>query len=85
MMARYDKLNPESLTEIEELGTVTVLPYPDEVLTAARDESLALYDELGAADADFKTLLDSWNAYRESSAKWFGLAEASIINFATEG
>jgi len=85
MMARYDKLNPESLAEIEALGSVTVLPYPDEVLTAARDESLTLYDELGAADADFKTLLDSWNAYRESSAKWFGLAEASIINFATEG
>ncbi|MBA3606678.1 MAG: TRAP transporter substrate-binding protein DctP [Acidimicrobiia bacterium] len=86
MMARYDKLNPESLTEIEAIDGITILPYPEDVLTAAREESLALYDELAAADADFSALLESWNAYRESSAKWFSLAEAAIINFAaTEG
>ena len=38
-------------------------------MTAARDESFALYDELAAADPDFKTLLDSWNAYREGCAE----------------
>ena len=27
MLARYDKLNPESLTQIEEAG-VTIRPYP---------------------------------------------------------
>ena len=82
MTARYDKLNPESFAEIEANDAITVLPYPDDVLAAALEQSLALYDELAAADADFKTLLDSWNAYREASARWFGIAEASIINFA---
>ena len=62
-----------------------MLPYPDDVQTAARDESLALYDELAAADPDFKTLLDSWSVYRESAARWFGIAEASITNFAAQG
>ncbi|CAN5672353.1 TRAP transporter substrate-binding protein [soil metagenome] len=82
MTARYDKLNPESLQEIEALGDVQILPYPDDVMVAARDAAFELYDELASADEDFKTLYDSWNAYRESSGRWFGLAEASIINFA---
>jgi len=82
MLARYDKLNPESLTKIEDLGSVTILPYPDDIMVAAHDAAFALYDELAAADPDFKTLLDSWTTYRTGAAKWFGLAEASIINFA---
>ena len=85
MMARYDKLNPESFAEIEANDAITVLPYPEEVMTAARDESFSLYEELGGADADFKTLLDSFSAFRESSARWFGIAEASFNNFAAEG
>ncbi len=85
MMARYDRLNPEAFAQIEANSAITVLPYPDDVQTAARDESLALYDELAAADPDFKTLLDSWSVYRESAARWFGIAEASITNFAAQG
>lgn len=81
MLARYDHLNPQSLEEIEALGTVTVLPYPDVVMAAASEAAFELYDQLAARDADFKTLLDSWTAYRASAAKWFGLAEASIVNF----
>jgi TRAP-type mannitol/chloroaromatic compound transport system substrate-binding protein len=81
MLARYDKLNPESLEKIEALGKVTVLPYPDDVMAAAHDAAFELYGQLAAADPDFKTLLDSWTAFRARAAKWFGLAEASIINF----
>ena len=85
MMARYDKLNPEAFAEIEANSAITVLPYPDDVLAAARDASLALFDELAGADPDFKTLLDSWSAYRDAAANWFGFAEASVINFASTG
>ena len=81
MLARYDKLNPESLEKIQALGKVTVLPYPDDVMAAAHDAAFELYNQLAAADPDFKTLLDSWTAFRTAAAKWFGLAEASIINF----
>ena len=63
MLARYDKLNPESLHRSKRSG-VTILPYPDDIMTAARDAAFALYDELAAADPDFKTLLDSWSAFR---------------------
>ena len=51
-------------------------------MNAARDAAFSLYDELAAADPDFKTLFDSWSRLPGSAAKWFGLAEASIINFA---
>ena len=81
MLARYDKLNPEALDKIEATGKVTVLPYPDDVMNAAHDAGFELYDRLAEADADFKALLDSWTEYRASAAKWFGLAEASVINF----
>ena len=82
MLARYDKLNPEAMAKIEGSGKITVLPYPDEVMNAARDAAFTLYDGLSGSDADFKAVFDSFNAYRESSAKWFGMAEASVINFA---
>jgi TRAP-type mannitol/chloroaromatic compound transport system substrate-binding protein len=82
MLARYDKLNPEAMAKIEGLGKITVLPYPDEVMNAARDAAFSLYEGLSGADADFKAVFDSFDAYRQSSAKWFGMAEASVINFA---
>jgi len=81
MMARYDLLNVESLTAIEELGSVSILPYPDDVMTAARDASVELYAERSEADEAFATVYESWEAYRAGAAKWFGLAEASMVNF----
>ena len=66
---------------IEPSGKVQILPYPDDVMAAARDASFELYDSIAAKDQDFKAVLESWTAYRDSSTKWFGMAEASIVNF----
>ena len=79
MLARYDKLNHEFLTQIEEAG-VTVSEYPADILEAARAEADALMTETADADADFKTVYDSFAAFREASNRWFGYAERSIIN-----
>jgi TRAP-type mannitol/chloroaromatic compound transport system substrate-binding protein len=81
MTARYDKLNAEALTQLEESG-VTIAPYPDDILVAAHDAALALYDQLVADDEDFAAVYESWNTFRQGVARWFGLAEASLINFA---
>ena len=83
MTARYDKRNAEALVAIERNPDVQILPYPDDVLLAGRDASFALYDELAARDADFRALFEPWNAHRQEAARWFSLAEASIINFST--
>ena len=79
MLARYDKLNHEYLTQIEDAG-VTVSEYPADILEAARTEADALMTETAEADADFKTVYDSFAAFREASNRWFGYAERSIIN-----
>ena len=78
---------PESQSDprvFEELGDVQILPYPDDVVSAARDAAFELYDELSGSDENFATLFESWNPYRAGAARWFGLAEASIINFAAQ-
>ena len=80
-LARYDKLNPEALTKIAASGKVKLLPYPDDILNSAHDAAFSLYNELAAADPDFKSLFDSWTAFRSASAKWFNLAEAAMIKF----
>ena len=37
-------------------------------MAAAREAAVdELYDELAAADADFNTVFDSWDAFRQSS------------------
>jgi TRAP-type mannitol/chloroaromatic compound transport system substrate-binding protein len=82
MMARYDKQNAEALAPLEEAG-VTIRQYPDEIMNAARESAMALYDQLSADDENFARVFESWDAFRQGQARWWGLAEASIINFAT--
>lgn len=81
MLARYDKLNPGALAKIQAQDGITVLPFPDDIMAAAKDASFELFDGLAAADADFKALLDSWTEYRDGAVKWFALAEASMNDF----
>ena len=82
MAARYDTLNPQALATIAADANVRILPFPDDLMLAAREVSDALLEELAAADADFMTLFQSWNAYRQSATAWFALGEASTLNFA---
>ena len=81
MTARYDKQNAESLAPLEEAG-VQIRPYPDEIMNAAREAAAELYDELNAADENFARVFESWDAFRRGQGRWFGMAEASIVNFA---
>jgi TRAP-type mannitol/chloroaromatic compound transport system substrate-binding protein len=82
MMARYDKQNAESLAPLEEAG-VTIRPYPDDIMNAAREATTGLFEQLSSDDENFARVFESWDAFRRSQAPWWGMAEASIINFAT--
>lgn len=84
MMARYDKQNAESLTPLEEAG-VTIRPYPEDILVAAQAEAAALYEELAGGDENFARVYESWEAFRQGQARWFGLAEKAIVDFAAAG
>lgn len=84
MMARYDSFNADALTELEANERIQILPYPDDVMAAAHEASRELYDELVSSDDDFARVFESWDAFRVGQARWFGIAEASIINFAAQ-
>jgi TRAP-type mannitol/chloroaromatic compound transport system substrate-binding protein len=77
-MGVYDALQPQSLANIEAAGA-QALPFPDDVMAAARTESDALIEELAAADADVRTIWDHMRPYRDAVARWHGTAELEML------
>ena len=71
MTARYDKQNAESLAPLEEAG-VQIRPYPEEIMTAAREAATELYGELTASDENFAAVFESWDAFRQSQSPVVG-------------
>jgi TRAP-type mannitol/chloroaromatic compound transport system substrate-binding protein len=84
MMARYDALNPPAFQEILADSSVTVLPFPDDVMQAAEEASFELYDENAAADPDFKSVLDNWTPFRRSIRAWHATAETAFLNYQSQ-
>ena len=64
MMARYDVANPRALRRLVQDHGVTLRSFSDEILQAAWRESNAYLEEQAAADATFRRVYESWNAYR---------------------
>ena len=83
MLAKYDTLNPPALATIKE-SDVTVLPFPDDVMAASAGAIQEILDENAAADAGYKEILDSYQAYQAQLEPWFGLAEKAMLDFLTE-
>ena len=78
MMSRYDALNPAALARLVDAGA-QVLPFPDEVMEAAKTAAEELMDENAAADADFSEILDHWRAFRAEVQPWHKLAELATL------
>lgn len=79
MMARYDVLNPAAMQGILDNSNVTVLPFPDDVMSASKDASEELFDELKGQDADFASVFADWDKFRKESYAWMGLAELAML------
>ena len=84
MMARYDAKNPAALQRLTESGDVTLLPFPEDVMTLSEEASFELYDEFAASDTDFKSILDEWSSFRDSISAWHSLAEAAMLNYSSK-
>jgi TRAP-type mannitol/chloroaromatic compound transport system substrate-binding protein len=80
MLSRYDALNPPALAEIK-AGDITILPFPDDVMDAAAAEVDKLLEANAAADTDYRSVLDSYNAFRDAIGPWHGLAEKAMLDF----
>lgn len=83
MMATYDAKNPPALKQLLADTDVQLLPFPDDVLQAAEAEAFAMYDEIAAEDADFKSIFDAWSAFRSDIQTWHSLAEAAMTSYSS--
>jgi TRAP-type mannitol/chloroaromatic compound transport system substrate-binding protein len=80
MQAKYDARNPEALKTLVGQGA-KVLPFPKDVLDLAFKESMALYEEISAKNANWKKVYDDMAAFRKDQNLWFRFTEARYDSF----
>ncbi len=80
MLAKYDARNPASLRSLI-AGGAQLRPYPEDVMKAAFEAANALYTTLMAENADFKTIWESQQAYRNEANLWNQVAEYTFDTF----
>ena len=80
MLAKYDARNPVALRSLI-AGGAQLKPFPQDVMEAGFAAAHQLYDELSAANADFKTIYDSQRAFRNEGYLWFQVAEFNYDSF----
>lgn len=81
MMAAYDAKNPEAYQDILANSSVTVLPYPDDVMQAAADAANQINEDNAASNTDFASVYEHWNNFRSQVHPWFAIAETSYLDF----
>jgi TRAP-type mannitol/chloroaromatic compound transport system substrate-binding protein len=81
MPARYDARSHDALDKLLKEG-VQVIPFPKDVLEAARKATFELVDEQAAKDPDVKKVYDSWKAFRDKIYKFHSYSENALQNFA---
>ncbi len=80
MLARYNAKNNEALQRLLDYG-VELRRYSDEILKAAEDAANELYDEFKQQDADFKSIFEQWDAFRQRIWEWNSINEASFMDY----
>ncbi len=77
MMAKYDALNPAALQEVK--GFAEIREFPDDVMSAFKEETETVLDDAAAANADFASILTPWRKFRSEIQEWHALAETSML------
>ena len=77
MMSTYDALNPAALQEVK--GFAEIREFPEDVMSAFKEESEAVLDAAAADNADFASILGPWREFRDGIQEWHSLAEASML------
>lgn len=80
MLAHYDAVNGEALKRLV-LGGTRLLPYSQEILQAAQQEALALYDDQSAQSPTFKEVYQQWRSFREQIYQWHRVNELGFSSF----
>jgi TRAP-type mannitol/chloroaromatic compound transport system substrate-binding protein len=80
MLAQYDAKNPMALASLVQQG-VKLMPYPKEVMEAAKTAAFQIYDEEARKNPDFAKIYGEWKKFRDIEIAWFKVAESSYDNF----
>lgn len=80
MLAQYDALNPGALARLIQQGA-KLRPYPKDVMEAAYQTAIELYDDQAGKNPAFKTLYEAWKKFRFEQFQWFRIAESTYSNF----
>jgi TRAP-type mannitol/chloroaromatic compound transport system substrate-binding protein len=82
MQMRYDTENPKALERLVTQEGVQLRVFSQEILQAAWRETQAALEEEAAASASFRTVYDSWKAFRETTFPYFAGNEFEYARFA---
>ena len=80
MQAKYDARNPAALKELV-AAKVTLAALPKAVLDAAFKESMALYSELNAKNANWRKVYTDFANFRRDQNLWFRFTEAQFDRY----
>src|SRR4051812_48220028 len=80
MQARYDARNPAALKQLVAAGT-KLRPFSNDLMAAAFKESIALYEEIGAKNEDWKKIYADYSKFRADANLWFRFTEATFDRF----
>ena len=80
MQAKYDARNPAALKELV-ASKVTLVALPKAVMDAAFKESMALYSELSAKNANWKKVYTDFANFRRDQNIWFRYTEAQFDRY----
>jgi len=80
VQSRYDARNPEALKSLVAQGT-KLRPFPADVMNTAFKEAMALYNEIGTKNEDWKKIYADYAKFRQEENLWFQFTEAALDNF----
>ncbi|MFT5141652.1 MAG: TRAP-type mannitol/chloroaromatic compound transport system substrate-binding protein [Rhodothermales bacterium] len=81
MMSDYDAKNPPAMERLLNNG-VQLRQFSADIMAAAWEASGDLLAEEAAADANYRTIMDSYQKFKNLSNRWLGTSELSYTDFA---
>jgi TRAP-type mannitol/chloroaromatic compound transport system substrate-binding protein len=80
MLAEYTARNQQAMRQLVDEHGVEFRPLPPEVLTALREATDQVLDEIAARDPFARRVYDSVRAFREQAAEWHRMSEVAFYD-----
>ncbi len=80
MLASYDYRNPAALRRLVAEGA-QLRPFSQDIMNASFEAAKEVHDEISASNEDYRTLLESQNAFKQDAYLWAQLSEYTFDTF----